>query len=50
MSTAWSTKMLRHAAHQWQKGITDILIICQLYSFVVGEWHVLNMFVLQAVE
>ena len=26
------------------------MIICQLYSFVMGERHVLNMFVLQAVE
>ena len=30
-------------------GITDILIICQLHSFVMGEQHALNMFVLQAV-
>ena len=26
-----------HAASQWQKGITDILIICQFYSFVMSE-------------
>ena len=37
-------------ARQWQKDINDILIICQLYSFVMGERHVFNMFVLQAVE
>ena len=37
-----------HATRQWQKGITDILIIYQLNSFVMGERHVLNMFVLQA--
>ena len=28
----------------------DILIICQPYSFVIGERHVRNRFVLQAVE
>ena len=28
---------------QWQKGITDILIICQLYSFVMGERHEPNI-------
>ena len=39
-----------HAARQWQKGITDILIICQLYSFVIGEWHVLNKLVLQDLD
>ena len=33
-----------------KKGITDKLIICQLYSFITGEWHVLNMLVLQAVD
>ena len=39
-----------HAACQFQKGITDMLIICQLYSFGMGELHVLNKFVLQAVD
>ena len=41
-----------HAGSHWQKGITDILIICQLglYSFVMGEQHVLSTSVLQAVE
>ena len=39
-----------HAARQWQKGITDTLIIFQLHSFVMGERHVLNTFVLQAVD
>ena len=38
------------AACQRQKGINDILIICQLYSFVMGEQDVLNRFVLQAVD
>ena len=38
------------AASQWQKVITDVLIICQLYSIVMGEKHVLNRFVLQAVN
>ena len=41
---------IMHATSQWQKGITDILIICQLYSFVMGEQHVLSTFVLRAVE
>ena len=39
-----------HAASQWQKGITGILIICHLYSFVMCEQQVLNMFVLQVVQ
>ena len=43
----WAIKV--HAASQWQKDITDILIIFQLYS-VTGDRHVLNMFVLQAVN
>ena len=35
-----------------RKGITDILIVCQLYSSVMGEWHVLNklMFVIYAID
>ena len=33
-----------------KKGITDLLIICQLYSFVMGELGVLNKLVLQAVN
>ena len=32
------------------KGITGILIICQLYSFVMGKQDVLTRFVLQAVD
>ena len=28
----------------------DILIICQLYSFVMGEEHVLTNIVLQAIN
>ena len=39
-----------HASHRWQKGITDILIIWRFNSFVMGERHVINNFVLQAVE
>ena len=39
-----------YAAHQWQKGIANILNICQLYSFFMGEQHVLNRFVLQALN
>ena len=46
-STTWSTKMLSACC---PPVTTHILIICQLYSFVMGEEHVLNMFVLQAVE
>ena len=38
------------AASKWQKGITDILIICQLYSYVMGERHILHTFVLQVVK
>ena len=41
-----------HAARQWQNDIhvTDILNICQLYSFVMGELHIVNRSVLQAVD
>ena len=39
-----------HAASQLHKGITDMLIISQLYSFVMGEGHELSTFVLQAVN
>ena len=24
------------------KGVTDILVICQLHSLFMGEWYVLN--------
>ena len=33
----------------WQKGITDILVICQLYPFGLDGQHVLT-FVLQAID
>ena len=33
-----------------KKGITDILIICQLHSFVMRKQHVFNKFVLQALD
>ena len=42
--------MLSACCPQVKKGITNIMIICQLYSFVMGEWLVLNMFMLQAVD
>ena len=48
-STAWSTKMLSACflpvtkGHNWH-------IICKLYSLVMGERHVLNVFVPQAVD
>ena len=35
------------SAHQWQEDVTDLLITCQLHSFVMEEQHVVNMFVLQ---
>ena len=41
---------LVHAARHWQNIINDILIICQIYSFLMGELHLLNMFVLQALN
>ena len=37
-------------ARQWQKGITHIPIVCQLYTSVMDERYGLNMFVLQAVD
>ena len=39
-----------HAVHQWQKGITDISIICQLHPFVMNKQNALNKFVLQALN
>ena len=32
-----------------QQKTTDMMIICQLYSLVMGKGHVLNKFVLQIV-
>ena len=32
------------------KGIIDILIICQLYFSVMGEWDIPSTFVLQVVD
>ena len=51
ISTAWSTKVRSACCQPVTEGhIPDISIICQLYSFVIGELQVLNMFVLQVVE
>ena len=33
-----------------KKGMNDTLNICQLHPFVIGERHVLYMFVLKAVD
>ena len=43
---------IRHAACRWQKDVSDgdLLIIYQLYFFVMGERHVHDKFVLQALE
>ena len=48
--TAWNTKMLSACYLPVTKGHNWHMIICQLHSFVTGEQHVLNMFVLQAVD
>ena len=45
----WSTNWLSASCKPWQKGITDILIVCQLYSFDMGEQHVLDRLVHQEV-
>ena len=47
---AWITNLLNTCCLAKQKGITEILTICQLYSFVMGKWHALNKFAHQAIN
>ena len=48
--SAWSTKVVSICCPPMTKGITDILIICQLWLFVMVGQHILNKFVLQALN
>ena len=50
MLTAWSTKVLSAFCQPVTKGHNCHIDFCQLYSFVMDERHVLNTFVLQAVD